>query len=246
MILMLGACNLLIKTPVEEGCAEAAESFSSCSDLSGELETPYEYDTLIVASVCDGQPACLSSYFSCVADAFSSADCSTEEGANAALASSELCMLPEEDPETCPIAQFLPDEECGGIAPTIQEVTCTYNGMQYSQSDNMELPSMTISVRATDPDGDLTSYRLQMFVDRVIDGELGEGARDFVFEDVTSSGVCDTDESNLSIDIFIKGGFPSFSTPYEWFFVVEDVAGLPSNMLMETCTTPDENGNPAE
>ena len=235
-------CSVLIKTPSEKGCEEAAAAFSTCASLSDQLEAPYTYDELAASVACNSQPDCLGTYFSCVAQAFSMHDCSTEEGADDAISAAKLCELPTHDSETCPIEEYLPDDDCGGVAPVIQEVTCSYTGIQFSENDNADLPSMNISVRVTDPDGDLTSYRLQVHVDDQIDGFVSEGARDFSFEGQTSAGICDTDESNLGIDLYLKGGFPYYSTTYEWFFSVEDASGMESASFMAVCTTPNEEG----
>ena len=245
-LFFLFGCSVLIKTQAEKGCEEAAAGFAACAELSAQLEMPYTYDELSASVACDRQPECLGPYFSCVADAFSAHDCSTEDGADSAIAASKMCVLPEHDEETCPIAQYLPDEDCGGVNPVIQEVTCTYTGIQFSENDNADLPSMNISVRVTDPDGDLTSYRLQLHVDDQLDGLISAGARDFAFEGMTSAGICDTDESNLGIDLYLKGGFPYYSTEYEWFFVVEDASGLASSEFMTVCTTPNEQGEPPQ
>ena len=85
-----------------------------------------------------------------------------------------------------------------------------------------------------------------LFVDDEIDGIVGGGAREFSFEGTTSAGVCDTDESNLGIDIYLKGGFPYFETMYEWYFIVEDASALSSTQVMKVCTTPDEMGGALE
>jgi|GEM_PF-4248865 len=237
-------CNVLIKTPSEKSCEDAAAAFSTCAQLSDQLEAPYTYNELSAAVACESQPDCLQPYLRCVAESFSSYDCATEDGASAAIAAAKLCELPTHDPISCPISQYLPDEDCGGVAPTIQEITCSYNGIQYSPNDNADLPAMNISVRVTDPDGDLTAYHMELHIDDELDGMIGETARDYSFEGLTSTGLCDTDESNLGIDIYLKGGFPYYSTAYEWFFVVEDAAGLSSTSFMTVCTTPDEAGNP--
>ena len=243
---MLYGCDVLVKTSSEQLCASAASSFAECAAISDQLEAPYTYDELAASAACSVQPGCLEEYFACVSQAFSTYDCSTEEGALDAISEAKFCTLPEHDDQTCPIEEYLPDTDCGGTAPVIQEIACTYTGMQYSQQDQQELPSMNISVRVTDTDGDLTGYRLLLSVDDELDGVVGVGAREFTFEGTTSAGVCDTDESNLGIDLYLKGGFPYHSTSYEWFFIVEDVLGLSSTQVMEVCTTPDEQGRPPQ
>ena len=237
---------MLIKTPSEQVCESAASTFASCAALSDQLEVPYTYDELSASAACSLQPDCLEMYFACVTTAFSSYDCSTEDGAQSAISDAKLCELPEHHDETCPIEQYLPDDDCGGTAPVIEQIECTYTGIQFSSQDQEELPSMNISVRVTDIDGDLTGYRLLLHVDDELDGIVSSAAREFSFEGTTSAGVCDTDESNLGIDLYLKGGFPHYSTTYEWFFTVEDVSGLSSAQTMKVCTTPDEAGEPPQ
>ena len=240
--LWLYGCNVLLKTASEKSCESAASSFASCAAISDQISIPYTYDELSASVACSVQPDCLEMYFACVSRAFSTHDCSTENGAQDAISEVQRCELPEHNDETCPIEQYLPDDDCGGTPPVIQEIECTYKGIQFSQQDQEELPAMDISVRVTDTDGDLTGYHLLLHVDDELDGVVGSGARAFSFEGTTSAGTCDTDESNLGIDLYLKGGFPHYSTVYEWFFTVEDVSGLRSMQVMKVCTTPDEMG----
>ena len=151
-----------------------------------------------------------------------------QEGTDDAMSKVADCVLPAHDPETCNIEQYLPNEDCGGVTPVIQEVTCSYPGMTFSPNDGEEFPLINISVRVTDPDGDLTSYTMQLQVDDQIDGVVSTGARSYDLSGTPSDGICDTDESNIGIDFFLKGGFPYYATTYEWFFTVQDASGLSS------------------
>ena len=156
------------------------------------------------------------------------------------------CELPEHDPITCPIEQYLPSDDCGGTAPVVQEVVCEYPGMQYSENDGEILPVVNINIRVTDPDGDLTSYELTIEVDAEMDGVVSQNARSYELSGETSDGICDTDESNLGIDLYLKGGFPYHSTEYEWYFVVKDASGMASQQFMHRCMMPDQQGNPIQ
>ncbi|MEC7986099.1 MAG: hypothetical protein VX278_13125 [Myxococcota bacterium] len=243
LFLLLG-CRQLRKSSTELSCEDAALAYNTCAEESPLLDSPVDYSSITASLACQSQPNCLGDYFSCVARSLQSSDCSTEEGTDAAMLLVSDCILPPHDPETCDIEQYLPNEDCGGAAPIIQEVVCSYPGMTYSPNDGEVLPLININVRVTDTDGDLTAYAMTLQVDSEIDGAVSTGARSYDLSGTTSDGICDTDESNIAIDFFLKGGFPYYSTTYELFFVVEDASGLSSPVYVQQCTMPDENGNP--
>ena len=241
------ACRQIFKTPSAMNCQDAADAFAQCAAISPSIEPPTSYNSITAALACDGQPDCLADYFTCIATAFQSSDCSTEEGSDAAMQAASDCVLPESDPQECPVDDLIgPPSVCGGTAPIIENVSCSYPGIQYSSADDMDLPLLQILVEAADIDGDLTSYILHLEIDSAIDGEVTPGAREYTVDGQTSDGTCDTDGTNITLDFYIKGGFPAYETAYEFFFVVEDITGLRSPQYRQVCTTPDAAGNPPQ
>ena len=242
--LALTGCRDLFKPPSVLGCEEAAEAFNECSSVSPSIQAPSSYNSLIAAYACDGQPDCLADYFNCIGSAFSSTDCSTEEGSTEAMERALECTLPEDDPAVCPIDEYLLPEECGGTPPVVEQVTCSYPGIEFSPSEQLDLPVLNLLIQTSDMDGDLGQYILEILVDPTIDGVLSPEARDYMVSGETSVRECDTVGTDIELDFYIKGGFPNYATEYEWYFTVEDLSGLKSDQYMTLCHTPDQEGNP--
>ena len=132
--------------------------------------------------------------------------------------------------------------ECAGAAPVITSITCTNAGLDFLEGMG-EVPWLAFEMQLDDEDGNLDSYRLEVYYDEAIDGAVV--AADSPYTPYTGSPQnaeeCETFTvpSVLSVPI---PGIPATSTRYEWGFVLVDATGTSSEMATIACTTPAEDG----
>ena len=84
MALGLSGCSLIFGSP----CDQAVKAMNSC------MEEYYEDDTYSTEAdaYCETAEDCMDDYFSCVADAYADADCSTSTGVSSATVEAASCV----------------------------------------------------------------------------------------------------------------------------------------------------------
>ena len=67
------------------------------------------------------------------------------------------------------------DATCGGAAPIIDDLTCINSGLNYSEDEGIDLPTITIMSHVTDADEDLTDTLDELAGKSAEYGTLGSG-----------------------------------------------------------------------
>ena len=64
------------------------------------------------------------------------------------------CGNDQKEDEVPPLSATGDDSTCGGAAPVIDDLTCINSGLNYSEDEGMDLPTITIMSHVTDEDED--------------------------------------------------------------------------------------------
>lgn len=134
------------------------------------------------------------------------------------------------------------DATCGGAAPVIDELTCINSGLNYSEDEGRDLPTITIMSHVTDADEDLTGYSILVKFDDGVDGVLSDDAEEVSVSGALQGDLCAVPEADIGVRLYLRGGPPLPSTTYEWHITPFDAAGERGETEIIVCTTPDENG----
>lgn len=117
------------------------------------------------------------------------------------------------------------DAVCGGNPPTFSGVD--FEDLGTATIGGSEKRVMQISVEATDPDGDLTTYKARIWHDTLPDGKLGEDPNASVPATI-SDVACGVDSATVGAVLPLGGDIP-MGTQIEFGIVVEDALGHASN-----------------
>ena len=121
--------------------------------------------------------------------------------------------------------------ECEGSAPVITLVTCSNSGMQ--DNGGTDTPTFTFEAAATDADGDLEDYAVEVFLDGASIG-TGTGS--------TAGGACLVTSATARSTWFVDGAAIAYGTTYEVGMTITDRHGDSSEMATASCTTPNAGG----
>jgi hypothetical protein len=156
-----------------------------------------------------------------------------------------MCMAgcgDKSDNEPPPLNSGGNNNSCGGASPVIQTVTCENSGI-VDHPDYGPLPTFTLYVNATDEDGDLTHYELFVDIDTQLNGTKDSDAQTLdPSQNSLSDKMCDVNEADVGLTIYLRTGPPEFETTYEWYVQITDALGLISEPFGVECTTPNSAG----
>ena len=134
-------------------------------------------------------------------------------------------------------------EECSGSAPEILDVTCENTGLQPHFETKEDTVTMAIWVSASDEDGDLHQYGLEIFFDEVVDDSVDTSTAQFSpLTGTLDSPECGATAANVGTTMFLTGGTPAYNTVYEWGIIVTDAHGMSSDLVTMACVTPQSDG----
>ena len=152
------------------------------------------------------------------------------------------CTDDQKEDEVPPLSATGDDSSCGGNAPVIDDLTCINSGLNYSEDEGIDLPTLTIMSHVTDIDEDLTGYTMLVKFDDGIDGVLSENAEELSVSGALQGELCAVPEADIGVRLYLRGGPPLANTAYEWHITPFDAAGERGETEIIVCTTPDENG----
>jgi len=140
------------------------------------------------------------------------------------------------------------DTNCGDTDPEVYDISITNNGMmEFGEGSQVtEWPSILIEVSANDPDGDLTSFILDVWYDTNPDGDVSTGATNVVHRVDTVGGEDCSVEAATGSSILAITGNPPMDQLVEFGAIITDLEGHESNdgvPFTETFHTPDADGN---
>jgi len=134
-------------------------------------------------------------------------------------------------------------EECEGIAPEITDVSCENTGLQPHFETKEDTVTMAIWVSASDEDGDLHQYGLEIFFDEVVDDSVDTSESQFSpLTGTLDSPECGATAANVGTTMYLTGGTPAYNTVYEWGVIVTDAHGMTSELATVACVTPQSDG----
>lgn len=133
---------------------------------------------------------------------------------------------------------------CGETPPMLESITAEFVGM-YDRDGTM-YPGVQVSGEASDADGDLTDYELEVWYDTLQDGEVDYSGSGLSYADTLDNAVCGVTDAMVGLILIIDGNSLGFETLYEVGMVLYDAEGNASNdgepVLVEMLT-PDADGN---
>jgi len=131
--------------------------------------------------------------------------------------------------------------ECGDTPPIVEGVELSDNGLSEGDDCGDEIvPVWLIEVEGSDDDGDLTTWQIDVYYDKKIDGEV-----DLTDDPATVNGTldedeCDADGATFGMLLCVDGGAVDFDTEYELAVVLTDEKGNASEPLIVVGTSPAE------
>ena len=132
--------------------------------------------------------------------------------------------------------------ECAGTNPVLTELTARPDGLHELEQGQL-FPTMIFDISATDEDGDLNFVTYDLWWDDVVDGTVDTSGS----PQVTGHGTISTargNSSSMSMELSLSSqGNPAYNVWYDFALVVEDEAGLPSNVLVTPGAMPKEDGS---
>jgi len=132
------------------------------------------------------------------------------------------------------------DVACSGAAPIADRLTIGNGGL--ADFEAVEYPTVSLRLEATDEDGDLDLAYMEFWWDETVDGavdsELSPQDRYFTLE----SDSCSTKSVDLNLLLQV-GTQLAYNTTYEFAAQVTDYAGMTSNLLVASGSTPKSDGS---
>ncbi len=128
---------------------------------------------------------------------------------------------------------------CEGTAPVLTELVVEDYGELYPFEDG-DAPALLVAATGEDDDADLHEMNLIVWWDDVVDGEVdtsGAGTEAGV-RTMNDDEVCTTGEATYGIIFQVDGNRFAYTTAYEFVGEVYDAAGMVSNRLVASGTTP--------
>ena len=131
-------------------------------------------------------------------------------------------------------------EACSGTPPVADRFTIGNGGLAEFEAVNW--PTVSLRLEATDDDGDLDLAYMEFWWDEVVDGTVDTGVnpqnRYFTLEQDS----CTTKSVDLNLLLQV-GTQLAYNTTYEFAAQVSDYAGLTSNLLVASGSTPSSDGS---
>jgi hypothetical protein len=140
------------------------------------------------------------------------------------------------------------DTDCGDTDPEVYDLRISNNGIvEFGEGSQVtEWPSILIEVSASDFDGDLTSFIVDVWYDTNPDGAVSTGATNVVHRVDTVGGEECSAQAVTGSSILAITGNPPMDQLVEFGAIVTDKNGHESNdgvPFTETFHTPDADGN---
>ena len=146
----------------------------------------------------------------------------------------------EKDTELPPVANDTDDEPvvCEGTPPVIEELTVGDLGKLYDFEDGPS-PALVVRAKTEDEDGDLHQMGGTYWYDDVIDGvvDTSDAGSDGGYIRMNEED-CGTSSANYGIVFEVDGNRFEYETTYEFAMEVYDAAGLISERVVASGTTP--------
>ena len=133
--------------------------------------------------------------------------------------------------------------ECSGTAPQVVDMWCDNSGIQEHYETGEDTVTMELWVEVSDEDGDFHQYSMQIYYDEELDESIDTS--DSNFSPISSSveaDECEAFSAQVGVTLYLTGSDPDYDTTYEWGVVVEDAAGLESDVGIVQCITPQSDG----
>ncbi len=129
---------------------------------------------------------------------------------------------------------------CSGTAPVADRLTIGNGGL--AEFEAVEYPTVSLRLEATDTDGDLDLAYMEFWWDEEVDDAVDTGVnpqdRYFTLE----SDSCSTKSVDLNLLLQV-GTQLAYNTTYEFAAQVTDYAGMTSNLLVASGSTPKSDGS---
>jgi hypothetical protein len=134
-------------------------------------------------------------------------------------------------------------DTCEGTAPVVDDLWCVNSGVKPHFETGEDTVTMQLWTSASDVDGDLTSYALQIYYDDEVDESVDTSVVNFspVYGTV-GADECTAADAELGLTLYLTGDDPAFDTLYDWGVVVTDAAGIDSEIAVISCWTPASDG----
>lgn len=132
---------------------------------------------------------------------------------------------------------------CGETSPEMTTLSAEDRGMV--DFGGVERPAVLLRAATADPDGDLSPFTLQIWVDDAVDGAVDTSDAPLMLEDTLSTELCAVFEASLNLVAAVDGRRIPYLSTVEFGAVAIDSAGHPSNggePVLTTWTTPDASG----
>jgi hypothetical protein len=125
----------------------------------------------------------------------------------------------------------------------VESVWCVNSGIKPHYETGEDTATMQIWAAATDVDGDLTSYIVQIFFDDEVDDTVDTSITQFnpVHGSVDYDS-CTATDAELGLTLYLTGDNPDYGTAYDWGIMVTDAYGLESDVTVSSCWTPNSDG----
>lgn len=133
---------------------------------------------------------------------------------------------------------------CEGTIPVVNGLSCVNTGMQPHFETGEDTVTMALLVDISDDDGDLHQYRMEIFLDEEIDGEVA--AADSPFGPVNQTlnvDECAGYEADVELTLYLTGLNPAYDTEYDWGIILTDASGYESDIFVAACITPAADGS---
>lgn len=126
---------------------------------------------------------------------------------------------------------------CDGTAPTITDLIIEDGGVRDFEGE--DAPSLKVAAETSDDDGDLHRMNMTVWWDDVVDGVVdtsGTGTEAGWY--AMNEDECATYEATYGILFEVDGSRFEYETAYEFAAIVYDDAGLVSEQVIDSGTTP--------
>lgn len=129
-----------------------------------------------------------------------------------------------------------------GVPPVISEVLVENGGL--ADFDGETLPTVLVSAVVSDEDGDISSYKLDIWYDDTVDGSVEQGSTNtFQGLGTLKDGECTAPAGTVGLQVGLSPDATiAFNTLYEWGAIVTDDNLLSSEMVTGSGYTPTESG----
>lgn len=129
--------------------------------------------------------------------------------------------------------------DCGGTLPVVSNLVAADGGPIEDSDGGGQQPSIKVEWDMDDDDHDLNTFSWAIWYQLAATGAPDTASAPYASStEELSDGACTSGQAHYGLKLGVNGGAMEYATAYTFTVIVEDMAGLASEAVTATGTTP--------